>query len=96
MGKTGVAMFDPRVTGGFVSGDDAVSILVSEDTVGAAGDACASAACVVPFFSMIARGRPLILTHVSDVRGKSHTPNASPRTNALVAIANDLLSRWHH
>jgi hypothetical protein len=62
MGKTGMAMFvargetstDPRVTGGFVSGDDAVSILVSEGTVGAAGDACASAACDVPFFSMIA------------------------------------------
>ena len=54
MGKTGVAMFDPRVTGGFVSGDDAVSILVSEGTVGAAGDACASAACDVPFFSMTA------------------------------------------
>jgi hypothetical protein len=50
MGKTGVAMFDPRVTGGFVSGDDAVSILVSEGAVGAAGDACASALVMFHFF----------------------------------------------
>jgi hypothetical protein len=62
MGETGIAMFvargetstDPRVTDRFVSGDDAVSILVSEGTVGAASDACVSAICVVPFFSMIA------------------------------------------
>src|SRR5262249_36246204 len=100
MGKTGVAMLvarretstDPKVTDRFVSGDDAVSILVSEGTVGAAGDACASAACAVPFLSIIARGGRLIFSHLSHARGKSHMPNASPRTTALAAIPNDLRS----
>jgi len=76
-----------------VSVEDVATDGVSGGVVGAAIDAGSTVACAASFFLIALSNIPLILTQVSVSRGNSQTPKTTPRTNALVAIANDLLSR---